>query len=96
MSRFKAGKPDTNQHEIVTAYRALGASVGILSGVGGGVPDLVIGYLGITSLAEVKTAKGVIRKSQKDFKAAWRGGYIYIIRSIDDVIKHLNNISARV
>ncbi len=40
----KYGKIDANQPEIVDALRSIGAHVTILAAVGGGIPDLLVGY----------------------------------------------------
>ncbi|MCG3770463.1 MAG: hypothetical protein JW384_01613 [Nitrosomonadaceae bacterium] len=51
---MRAAKIDANQTEIVTALRKIGATVQILSAVGQGCPDLLIGYKGKNYLVEVK------------------------------------------
>lgn len=87
MSRF-ARRTDANQAPIVKALRQLGAYVVDLSRVGGGVPDLLIGWRGAWLLAEVKTEKGKLRKAQEDFRAvcAERGLPCLVMRSVEDVL----------
>ncbi len=53
----RAAKIDTNQNEIVDALRLAGATVAITSAVGGGFPDLVVGYECRNYLIEVKDGK---------------------------------------
>lgn len=48
-------RADKNQQDIVDELRDLGISVLILSQVGGGCPDLLIGHRGKNYLIEVKT-----------------------------------------
>jgi hypothetical protein len=67
---------DSNQLLIVAALRAAGASVAILAGVGGGVPDLLIGWQGKNYLLEVKNLEGRgdrFTPAELEFMEAWRG-----------------------
>jgi hypothetical protein len=50
----RAGKIDRNQPEIVEKLREIGATVQILSAVGKGCPDLLVGFQGRNLLLEVK------------------------------------------
>lgn len=45
---------DKSQAAIVTALRAVGAKVHVMSHVGGGVPDLLVTYQGMVHLLECK------------------------------------------
>jgi hypothetical protein len=42
----RAAKVDINQKEIVAYLRKIGASVAVMSAVGQGFPDLVVGWRG--------------------------------------------------
>ena len=53
-----AAKVDTNHRQIVRVLEQLGCSVLELQRVGQGCPDIAIGLLGVTELAEIKFAKG--------------------------------------
>lgn len=92
MGRFRYGKPDDNQAAIVETYRKCGWSVAITSAVGNGFPDLVVGYMLITYIVEVKVKKKKLRKSQTDFAACWKGSPVIEIRSVEDAINHINSI----
>ena len=50
----KRGRTDTNQKEIVAAFRKLGATVNITSNVGDGFPDIVVDKFGQTVKVEIK------------------------------------------
>jgi hypothetical protein len=76
----KAGNIDTVQPEIVKALRQIGASVAITSGIGGGYPDLTVGYRGRTFLLEVKTGADQLNEAQKDWHAKW-GGHVAVVRT---------------
>lgn len=74
----RAAKVDRNQGEIVRALRSVGASVAITSAVGGGFPDLVVGYRGRNFLIEIKDGEKVpsarrLTGAQERFVGAWRG-----------------------
>ncbi len=62
----------------------MGASVQCLHTVGQGCPDLVIGFRGVTLLAEVKNGKAGLTPDEQAWHAEWRG-QVCILRTIDDV-----------
>lgn len=65
----RAARRDTNEGPIVEALRAAGASVTII----GEPVDLIVGYLGTTTLMEVKKPKGP-RGGSSSARATSRGG----------------------
>jgi hypothetical protein len=76
----RASSTDANQPEIVEALRAAGASVQILAAVGGGCPDLLVGYRGHNYLMEVKDdakppSKRGLTDKQKEWIRKWRGSW---------------------
>lgn len=69
---------DRNHPEIVAALRAIGCTVVDLAAVGGGVPDLLVGYRGRNLLVEVKDgsvspSRRQLRETQVQFRTDWRG-----------------------
>jgi len=64
-------KRDANEPEIVKALRKHGATVQPLSV--GGVPDLLVGYMGVNLLFEVKSDKGTLTEDQKVWHENWIG-----------------------
>lgn len=90
------GRVDNNQAEIVQALRDAGYSVEVLSGVGKGVPDLLVGGLwrgevGFkdyrTWLFELKDEKtGKLTEDQIKWHAEWRGGPVRIVTSIAEAL----------
>lgn len=83
MGKRWAAKQDHNATEIASALRHAGAIVRFIEGSHGqaGVPDLLVGFNGITYLMEIKVAKGRLSKAQIEFHAAWNGGPIVVVRS---------------
>ena len=59
--------------------------------------DLLVGYKGWTVLIEVKAQKGprggvsskVLTVPQKEFIAAWKGGQILVVRTLEDAMRGL-------
>ncbi len=87
-----AGRVDKNQKDIMDALTQVGASVWDLSMVGRGCPDLIIAYQGKDYLIEVKNPENAygrkgFNKNQQKFVDEWRGGKIYLVRSVEDALK---------
>jgi hypothetical protein len=79
-----AKRVDANQDQIVTALRAAGANVWIIS-----LPvDLLVGYKGHTFLVEIKrTAKSRFTPLQADFFESWGGGTLARVDSPDAALR---------
>jgi hypothetical protein len=74
----RAARIDANQPEIVKALRAVGASVQILSAVGHGCPDILVGYQGRNFLFEIKDGSKPpsdrrLTPAEEKWFGAWRG-----------------------
>lgn len=74
----RAARVDANQAEIVDALRAAWCSVVVLSAVGGGVWDIVVGRAGINYLLEIKDGSKPPSQrkrtpAQVRLHAEWRG-----------------------
>ena len=82
---MRAKRTDQNQAGLIRDLRTAGFSVADTSSVGKGFPDLVIARNGRTLLVEVKTKKGQLRQSQRDFIAGWSAGVI-VAKTVWDVI----------
>lgn len=90
----RAAKVDANQSQIVDALRSCGASVQPLHMVGGGVPDLLVGYRNRTALIEVKDSqqppsKRQLTPDQLDWHAAWRGGTLAVVCDVESALRVL-------
>jgi len=80
---LKAAKVDDNQREVVAALKDVGASVMHLHRVGGGCPDLCVGFRGVTYLLEVKDGSKPpsaqkLTPAQKDWHRDWRGHAVIV------------------
>lgn len=94
---MKAKRIDSNQKEIVKAFRDLGCSVFITSMVGKGFPDIVVGLRGKNYLVEIKDGRKcksaqLLTASEETFMRNWKGQY-YIINDLDEVTWFLNNMA---
>ena len=87
----RAAKIDENQPEIVAALRKIGALVTDLSGVGNGVPDILVAFRGMFYLLEIKDgSKPPSARKLTDDQAKWHAVHkdcrVYIVKSIDEAI----------
>lgn len=90
-----AARIDANQEQIVSALRAMGATVRIVT-QGNGLPDLLVGFRGVTVLMEVKDGQKVpsarkLTPAEQKFFDEWRGGIVAIVNSVDEAIALLKN-----
>jgi phosphoserine phosphatase len=79
-----AARVDKNQSEIVSALRAAGAYVWIIS-----LPvDLLVGYNNQTFLVEIKDGpKKALTRLQQDFFGNWIGGSLHRIDGPEDALR---------
>ncbi len=82
-------KVDANQGEIVEALRAAGCSVEILSDVGRGVPDLLVGKNGLNFLMEVKNGDASLTNDERNWMFNWEGQKA-TVRTPEEALKVLN------
>ena len=85
-----AAKVDSNQREIVSALRQIGASVQILSMVGKGCPDILVGFRRNNFLFEIKDSnkppsKRKLTPDERQWHDDWRG-QVTTISTVDQVI----------
>lgn len=71
------------------ARKHLGAVVVITTGIGGGFVDLVLGWRGMTILAEVKRPGKKLDPDQVDFRDTWPGGPIIRADSAEDLVAQM-------
>lgn len=89
----RAARVDENQAEIIKALKAVGCGVVDLSGVGGGVPDLLVEgpvYPHAMTLLEIKNpakpkADQKLTEAQVKFHAGWRGA-LHVVKTVDEAL----------
>jgi hypothetical protein len=79
----RARRVDANQAQIVAALRAAGCTVEVLSDVGRGVPDLLVGIRGRNLLVEVKDgslppSRRRLTDDELAWHARWRGAVVVV------------------
>lgn len=81
-------RTDKNQTEIVRTLKAVGATVTDTSMVGGGFPDLVVGFCGEDHKLEIKNpdAKGKLRTSQIIFQERWKGKPVKVVETPEQAL----------
>lgn len=82
-SPMRACKIDSNQPAIVKRLREMGATVQILSAVGKGCPDLLVGFRNRNLLMEVKDgdapkSQQKLTSDQVKWHGEWRGQVIVV------------------
>ena len=90
----RAARVDSNQAEIVKAFRKLGCSVLSMAALGKGAPDLLIGWGGICIAVEVKDGSKPpsareLTEDQRDFWETWRGG-VRLVPDLEAVVETVN------
>ncbi len=90
-------KSDANQAAIVKALRKVGASVCILSAVGQGCPDLLVGHGGANYLLEIKDGSlpPSARKLTPD-QEAWHAVWLGEVEVVKDIPEALAAIGIQV
>ena len=86
----RAARVDSNHGEVMRAFRKMGLSVADTSRLGGGFPDIAIGWAGVTALVEIKDglkvpSKRKLTPDEQDFASTWKGG-VHLVESLDDVL----------
>jgi len=89
----RAARVDANQDQIVSALRACGATVRVVT-QGDGLPDLLVGYRGYTILMEVKDGRKPpsarkLTEEEEKFFMNWKGGMLAIVNSVDEALELL-------
>jgi hypothetical protein len=89
----RANRVDAGQDQIVSALRACGAYVRIVT-MGDGIPDLLVGYRGYTLLLEVKDGRKPpsardLTPAEKKFFEEWPGGLLAVVNNVDEALEIL-------
>jgi len=90
---------DANHLEIVYALRAAGATVQSLAEIGGGCPDLLVGFAGKTAVLEVKDSaqppsKRRLTPDQLKWHREWNGGTLAVVCDVESAVRALNTLGA--
>jgi Citrate lyase, alpha subunit len=97
MTFRRAAKVDSNQPEIVDAFRRMGCSVLIISQLKK-CADLMVAKNDTTAAIEVKDgtlpkSKRQLTEGEMDFMHSWKGLY-FIVESLDDVLRVVKELES--
>ena len=89
-------RTDSNQTQLVKDLRSLGCSVLILSNVGKGCPDILIGLNGKNLLLEIKDgskppSKRKLTEHEAKFFNTWKG-QVALVSSFDEALKLIGTV----
>ena len=90
----RAAKIDINQPELVRQLRSIpGCTVQPLHDVGGGVPDLAVGWMGVNYFLEIKNnslppSKRRLTSDEKRWHSKW-AGQVAIVETFEDCLNVL-------
>lgn len=88
----RAAKVDANHDQVVTALRAAGARVLSLAAVGGGVPDLLVGFGCRFYALEVKDgslspSRRRLTPDQEEWHREWAEYPVCIVHSPEEALR---------
>jgi hypothetical protein len=83
------GRIDANQNEIVAKLRKAYHSVTILSAVGNGCPDILVGRNGISLPMEIKIDGAELTDDELDWHTKWKGS-VAIVHSFEEAVDAMN------
>lgn len=91
-------RSDANQTAVVARYRQHGVSVLVVSQ--GASVDLVVGFRGVDQLVEVKDgakppSERKLTEAETKLHQTWRGKAIRIVESLEDVDRHVAELTGR-
>jgi len=98
MGRVRRGRKDGNHNTIKAAFESMGCSTADLYNAGlPGFPDFVLGVSGANVLVEVKNpetsyGRAGLNENQTAFEREWRGGKVYVVRTLDDAVGLVNRM----
>ena len=92
----RAAKVDNNHAEIVAALRAHGCKVTDLSGVGKGVPDVLVWIPAWSRwvLLEIKCNGGKLNDTQAKWHAVHSGCLVFVVSSVAEAIAAVSKFEA--
>ena len=89
---MKYGKRDDNHAEIVATLRRVpGCRVHDTADMGGGFPDLVVGFMGVIRLLEVKDGSlppsaRKLTADEKKFHKSWAALPVHVVNNVDEAL----------
>lgn len=96
---FTPKRVDSNQSNLVAVIRNMGVSVLIMSDLGHGAPDLLLGVSGKNALVELKdgnkpSSARKLTPLEEKFFAEWRG-QVCVISTIAEAVTLINDLRSQ-
>jgi hypothetical protein len=93
----RAAAVDANQVVIVEALRDLGASVHHLHQLGGGTPDLLVGWRSRTFLLEVKDgskppSRQRLTPDEESWIHTWNGRPVVVVHTVEEAFRAIGAV----
>ena len=93
----QAARRDANHADIRDELRKAGAVVADTASLGGGFPDLVVGWRGVIMLLEIKDgnkppSKRKLTPDEVEFFKTWNGFPVYVVESFEDAARLVDAI----
>lgn len=88
----RAAKVDANQEQIVSALRAVGATVQSLATIGKGCPDILVAFRQQMYLLELKHGKGKANELQKKWHDAWNAD-VHVVYGPEEALRVVGAIA---
>lgn len=98
----RAAKVDENQNEIVSFLRAIGCRVQLLTSVGSGCPDLLVGtpaprrQLILIEIKDGKRKASKLNEAQVEFFREWQQYPVVMVKTLDEARQVIAEYSGRV
>lgn len=88
---MRKAKVDDNQAEIVNALRKAGCTVQHLHAVGGGCPDILVGFRSRNVLVEIKDgnkppSQQKLNAKQEEWHEGWKG-QVAVVTSVKEALE---------
>lgn len=77
---------DLTHAEVINGLLQVGMTAKSIASVGGGVPDVIAGWRGVTVLLEVKSGNNKLNAQEEEFAAKWAGSYA-VVYNAEEAIK---------
>lgn len=91
---MRARRKDNNHNDITKTLSKMKISHKDTHMIGNGFPDLIIGFMGVNFLVEIKTNNGTLTDKEEDFFEFWEGDVI-LARNVVDVFNGISKYGIR-
>ena len=88
----RARRTDSNHAEIRDGLRQAGADVTDLSGIGGGIPDLIVEMFGVRAWVDCKAAGGRETKAQLELWPRLPGA-VFVAHDVEEAVWKMKELA---